>query len=146
MRIFLAIFFLIGAYLIGVSLFAGAHIISAQGWPTVDGKIEEATLMITGSRPSTVAEQVSYSYWVNGRIYKNDRVYFGLTISNHKSPVHYQKGEHVYVYYDPTNPGNAVLQPNNTHSIMLGSIGGMVFIAFSLFGYWLHRRKSSAEQ
>ena len=146
MKFFLGIFFLIGAYLIGVSLLAGADIISAQNWATANGKIEETTFMITGSRPSTTAEQVSYSYQVNGQTYESDRVYFGLTISDNKSPVRYQKDEHVYVYYDPTNPGNSVLQPNDTHSIMLGGIGGMVFIAFSLFGYWLQRRKSSAEQ
>jgi len=120
--------------------------INAQSWQRVDGKIEDSTLMLAGSRPSTSVEQVSYSYQVHGQRYENDRIYFGLSISDNKSPLHYQKSEHVNVYYDPKNPSDSVLKPNDTHSIILGSIGGIVFIAFSLFGYWLQKRRNKVTQ
>ncbi|WP_171816224.1 DUF3592 domain-containing protein [endosymbiont of unidentified scaly snail isolate Monju] len=142
MKSLLGIFFLIGACLLGVDLLAGIKMLNAQSWPRADGTIESSSFVLAGSKPSTTSEKVSYSYQVDGKIHENDRIYFGMVISSRNKPLSYRKGEHVYVFYNPDDPSESVLRTDDTHSVIFVGFAGMAFIGFSLFGYWLERRKA----
>jgi len=143
LRYFLAVFLLIGVYVVGTSVHAEFQSINARSWHHTEGNIQDSSFLIAGSKPGTSTQKVIYSYVVNGVDYKNDRVAFGIGIASDKQSLDYYKGQHVQVYYDPDNPIRSVLRPNDTHAIIFGSIVGFIFILFSILGYYVDRKKAN---
>lgn len=85
---------------------------SAQGWPSIKGKVVNAFMEQVGSVwPAPI---IIYSYAVDDRAYRSSRVRFGGT--GMMSPVdaeqlleRFPTGAEVDVYYDPKRPGQSVL-------------------------------------
>jgi len=82
MKYFLGIFFLIGMYMLGTSLFAGFKYLSANDWLSTRDVVEQVSTQIVSSKPSTSAVTLRYAYEVNDPSYHNDRLRFGLNIAS----------------------------------------------------------------
>jgi len=91
---------------------------SSRSWPTTEGTINTSRV----ARMGTAAERsykaiIKYSYSVKGTRYYSDQIYIGSTGSSgmkwsaNRTVGRYPVGKKAIVYYDPTNPAQAVLKP-----------------------------------
>jgi len=91
-----------------------------MNWPSTKGKIiasnvePYSTDRETGDTRSSVS--ISYSYAVNARTYRGDRIGWGkktvmLTLAAQSLAARYPVGMSVPVFYDPGKPGSALLEP-----------------------------------
>jgi hypothetical protein len=94
---------------------------AANAWPTTVGYVTDAWIsersVTTGrtSRPD-YSPRLRYEYVVNGRRYEGDRIRAGQEGFSARWRAtailtRYQIGTEVTVYYDPDDPGRAVLEP-----------------------------------
>jgi len=93
-------------------------------WLCVDGEILKSELVAsTFSQTKTGAAyspEIQYNYTVNGKEYTSNMIMFGgVTPGRHNKMYEryidrYPKDSIVKVYYDPTQPENAVLKPLET--------------------------------
>jgi len=104
-----------------------AHSLRARRWPSVDGVIADAHLVgVPDTEGAHLSEYVAYSYTIDGRSYRNDRLRFGPHVRAPSSvpqydpepdfPTtraelerHYPRGRPVRVFYDPQHPEVSVL-------------------------------------
>ncbi len=99
-------------------------------WPTVTGKISSSWAVLDG-------ERIKYDYQVGGRSYVGHRVSWSAGGSSTADPTaqelaeKYPPGKDVTVYYDPTHPGTAVLEPRNMAN---AGVSILFTIAFGFFG------------
>jgi hypothetical protein len=101
---------------------------ASQGWPMVLGRVTDARVVSsTDSEGGTTYEpHVSYAYDISGRTFKNARLAFGGTVGDgnpagaRRTVARYPAGAIVHVYYEPTNPQNAVLERRS-------GVGGFYF-------------------
>lgn len=124
---------------------------ASLAWPSTMGIIETSTITSNTSTDSdgisstTYAPIVVYSYSVMGSDFHSKRVGFGLDMSGSQSGAasvmsRFPVGKTVTVFYNPDNPGEAVLEHtviNNFTTIILFSVfGGVGIIAF-LVSVWV---------
>ncbi len=116
---------------------------ASQGWPATPGQILEADVQHNvstdseGDRRDSYTPRVRYSYRVNNADYTGDKIAFGF-VSGYGSDskaraalTRYPVGGQVSVYYDPANPGKAVLERKAG-----GSTAGMIIgIVFLVLGF-----------
>ena len=126
--------------------------IRARGWPSVDGVIADTHLVgVSDTEGAHLSEYVAYSYTIDGRSYRNDRLRFGPQVRAPSVPQydlepdfpttraelerHYPRGRPVRVFYDPQHPEVSVLSrtPSPLVWILLGV--AVVFGYATLFGY-----------
>ncbi len=76
-------------------------------WPSTEGEITQSVRR----RGSRKLKALEYRYTVNGTAHAGTRVAFMRT--PYVKPVYktYRTGQRVRVHYDPTDPGQAVLEP-----------------------------------
>jgi len=112
-----------GGLLVAVGVGAGGYYVraglkarAAQRWPPVEGTVSEFRLdeMRTRLGPR-YAPVMTYRYTVNGQSYSGHRLAFG-DVAEMKGIAEtwverYKVGSPVPVYVDPSNPGEAVLEP-----------------------------------
>jgi hypothetical protein len=134
-----AVFFLIGA---GLSWWGWTIVRNARAsaaWPTTQGQITASE--IEHSRDSegddSYTPRVTYTYQVNGLSYESYMIKYGETSYGNEGTAleilsRYPVGQAVNVYYDPTNPDRAVLEPGVSGGsyILLGI--GVLFVGVSL--------------
>ena len=112
---------------------------ASSDWPNVNGKITRSAVATKRSDGKTMFSfDVVYKYEVEGKQYTCNNVYFGGEGSSSSSSSangvvsRYPKGSEVKVYYEPANPGNAVLEPGTTWSSYLVYGVGMVFLVIGV--------------
>jgi hypothetical protein len=128
---------------------------ASKSWPSTAGTIEASTITSStstdadGLSSTTYAPVVVYSYNAMGSSFHSRRVGFGMEMSGSQSGAmntmsRYPMGKIVPVYYNPENPGEAVLEHsviNNTPTILLFSVfGGMGIIACMVSAWILASR------
>jgi hypothetical protein len=103
-------------------------------WPTVPGTI-------TSTWDTLETGRIQYSYKVGGRSYTGKRVFLyaagqsreGRATSD-RTPQEltelYPPGAQVTVYYDPTHPSKAVLEPRNRQNLMASVLFMVATAAF----------------
>ena len=101
----------VGAVCVVILRGAVRQVISA-GWPTADGKVTVSE--VTGSKKNSW--KVEYVYSVAGQPYAGERFAYDPMPVQGREEVErhvaaYPAGAAVTVYYDPGNPGEAVLYP-----------------------------------
>ncbi len=125
---------------------------ASKHWPSIEGEVVSATIREMGSttngRNTTFyLPQVEYAYSVGDKRYTSHQIGFGggralpsqqeADVVIHKYPA----GERVKVYYDPSRPGPAVLEPAQAGNVLLLLLAGVLFfgggIFLSLFAYAL---------
>jgi len=89
-----------------------------QNWPSTLGTVNASYLerrQSSDDRSSTNYPVVQYSYQVNGQLYQSARLAPGPEVGGSgagKVIAKYPMGAQVVVFYDPTNPSDAVLEKN----------------------------------
>jgi len=89
-----------------------------QNWPSTLGTVNASYLerrQSSDDRGSTNYPVVQYSYQVNGQLYQSARLAPGPEVGGSgagKVIAKYPMGAQVVVFYDPTNPSDAVLEKN----------------------------------
>jgi hypothetical protein len=122
---------------------------AAARWPSVTGKIiasrAESRKELTqggGSQTMTVwSPLVEYSYRVNERDYHGARIAFGASVSAGRAfaetiIARYPNGSAVTVYYDPSNPSFAVLEPRIAFALRTLLVMVAFFAAAVFFSGW----------
>lgn len=113
---------------------------ASQSWPVTNGKVVESKVKKErgvededGDANYFYTVNVDYEYEVGGLLYKNKKLSFGSHPSYNKQAraqehlAQYPLGATVNVYYDPTNPQEAVLE-RVARSSKLGMIFGIVML------------------
>ncbi|MGB8644161.1 MAG: DUF3592 domain-containing protein [Anaerolineae bacterium] len=146
------IFLLVGLFLTWSALRDFMRERASKHWPLIEGEVISATLRETTSTTSErvttfYLPQVEYAYSVGGQRYTSRQITFGgqralpspeeADVVIHKYPA----GGRVQVYYDPTHPATAVLEPSQVGNVLLLLLAGVIFfgcgIFLSLFAYAL---------
>ncbi len=132
----------VGVFLIYTSYKGRQKAGESQKWPSTAGQIVEARVtrsMHTDSDGDTsysYAPYVRYTYQVAGQEFTGDKITFGFKQTHsqeqkaNQALARFPMGGQVSVYYDPTNPAEAVLERTaggSTVSLVLG----IVFLAVS---------------
>jgi hypothetical protein len=80
--------------------------------------------------------EVTYTYTVDGRPYRSQRIAFGHTSGRDESAIaraleRYRQGREVLVYYDPRNPQLAVLEPSTSGVNKEWFLMGLAFLGLA---------------
>jgi len=120
---------MIGMLAVGTAALAGAlgaevrtarDAIRSSSWSTAEGRIVDSSIdKERGRRSWGYVLRVDYEYSVDGLTYRGDRVLYlddvragtGDALRRERDRLGYQSGNPVRVYYDPDEPGRAVLRP-----------------------------------
>lgn len=132
---------------------------ASQRWPSAPGTITQAGVIAEereeadDERSDGLAQvtmryraDVRFSYTVNGRVFHADRWKWGLTAYYPDEAAaaaviaRYRAGAPVRVFYNPANPGEAVLEPGNSggsfaqlvFAVMFAGAGALMWWAFSM--------------
>ncbi len=126
--------------------------LASRHWPSTAGKIVSRTVFqiprVGGSRTSRTREgyraQILYEYAVGGLDYTATRRVFSDESIAYSSPERaaavlddYPSGRTVQVYYDPTNPRTAVLEPGRIGPVLSVLVAGVVCLVLTLFTTWM---------
>ncbi len=134
--------------LYSIGTFCGAAIIywqihslqkqkASYQWPTTTGTVLQATREYMPGRDSHYRANIAYDYKVNETRYMSRRLSLwspdlsSYNILNKEFVASHPAGTTVTVYYDPTQPSNAVLIPGaneNENKLQMG-LGGIALIA-----------------
>lgn len=111
-----------GVYLIVRGLKNRKQAAQSQNWPSVPGMVVESAVRQVNSQDAEgdtdirYAPQVVYEYTVDAHPYRSSQMSFGPTQTHQRRTdaeaimQRYPVGAAVAVYYDPQNPGQAVLE------------------------------------
>jgi hypothetical protein len=106
---------------------------ASAAWPTTMGTIETSKLIRRRS-DSPLRPSVTYSYEVEGRRYRSDRIWFDTTSYTRDEGIHaetaYPVGKQVIVRYRPSSPDVATLRTGTQRNAWIMLVGGAVFLVF----------------
>jgi hypothetical protein len=140
----------IGLYLLARFLKAYRKADASQSWPSTTGHIEVSRVQFKDSHGAEINTYTSYlpvveyTYAVMGTQYRGKRIGFSMDITVTRSQAvkviaRYPAGTEAAVYYDPQNPGEAVLEQKMGNTfVTLVMIGIFLILGFSAV-YFLSR-------
>lgn len=117
---------------------------ATNNWSTASATIINATVeasrggTVDGGTATTYYPRVLYEYQVNGQLYRNDKRILGEEVSKgvrswaEKDIAKYQRGATVPVYYNPANPGEAVLERTAPAAFFFNALAAL-FIVLAFF-------------
>jgi len=168
--LFGGLFFLIfGLIILIFAIQTSVISIESEGWPTVDGTITSSMIDVYEERDTSTGDddfpptyttyyepEITYSYSINGVDYSFDKISFSRTrfvIQSEAQEVidEYSTGTNVTVYYNPSNPSEAVLEPGiqNSGGMICSTIGALIFVvlgALIVLSVVKNYKKMSVEQ
>jgi hypothetical protein len=108
---------------------------SSLRWPSAVGTVTGTAARQHRTQGSTshYFPTVNYAYAVDGRPFTGSRVAFGLAAhlrgypTAEQAQAHYALGAQLPVYYNPRNPGEAILERRGA-TAMVWVIAGLVFL------------------
>lgn len=113
------------------------RIAAAKSWPTARATITRSEVRMIGK--GSFGPGIVYSYTVGGRAYEGFRLHLGAKTGNRafaKAIVDaHPVGMETEAYYDPDNPGFAILQPDGDPKAYLQGAGllALMFIFLGVF-------------
>lgn len=127
-----------------LSLVEGGQALAARQWSSSNGAIVDVRVSSDFDNQDTKIVKilyrpvVSYTYFVHGKQYVGNRIYFGSPpkygdhASAEKASAAYRIGAPVTVYYNPQAPADVVLKRESPAAVRLGRIalaviGGGIF-------------------
>ncbi|MFC3652271.1 DUF3592 domain-containing protein [Dyella humi] len=141
--LFSLIFIFIGVVAINFGRNTAAKAKQSLSWPTTEGEIAHSAVLYqtdtsaTADNASTYKADVVYRYKVHGKSYSSSKISFldlASTTNRAQSVVsRYPDNSTVQVYYNPTNPAEAVLEPESVSGITFLYVFGGLFAAAGLF-------------
>lgn len=90
------------------------------------------------------SHQIKYQYSVAKNTYINDREYFGFPVGVGACVKSDASWSSIHVFYDADNPAHSVLKPKVYRPALLGLVGGLLFMAFAVYGFFATCIKPSA--
>jgi hypothetical protein len=150
--LFSLVFIAIGGAIISYAIKMAAKARQSLSWPSIEGEIaHSAVLYQTNTTTSTggtatYKADIVYRYKVDGANYSSSRISmvdFASTTGRAQSIVQrYPDKSRVLVYYDPSDPSEALLEPGPAGGInVLYGVGGafaaagLFFLVMSLTGH-----------
>lgn len=109
--------------------------IQSQGWPQVSGEVTHSAAQAHDDEGHlTYYSKIVYRYTVDEQSYSSDRVQFGARSGASQKFAQrwsekYPAGTSVQVYYDPSNPAEAILEPGSKQGVR----GAFLIAAIFLF-------------
>ena len=131
------VLFLLGALLSWLGWRNLRSVKASMSWPTVSGRVVSSSVRQDVQRgdedsadTTSHVPHVQYEYQVCGQVYQGNRMAFqDKSFSSHKKAFAlvegFPAGQPVAVFYDPANPGSAVLERQahgNSVPLVLGPI------------------------
>jgi hypothetical protein len=108
----------VGVAAIGWAFFQRLRSRMSQSWPTVEGKLRDAQVVVQEGARSLPKAETRYLYEVGSRLYTGSRIHFGDALPSPRRRdadaliAQLQQGA-LAVHYNPRNPHDAVLDPHN---------------------------------
>jgi hypothetical protein len=137
--IVIPIFFLVGLYTFGYGLNQLWLGIKSWNWPCVSGTIMRSRLEVSQDSEGDVTyrAKVKYQYWVYGSSYTSSKIFFGDSLSSSKGAPNrrvekFEVGKCVRVYFYPSNPRIAVLEPGLQTEIFWAIGLGIICVGCSI--------------
>lgn len=142
------IFLCAGLGIAGNGLYEITQATASQDWPTTEATVTHSVIdenYDSDNGGYSYRANVSYQYAVNDIRYTSRRIKFGEVGTGDPSNARYftdrfPVNQQVRVYYDPSNPGNAVLMPGVHTSTWFKPIFGAIFAAVGIFVLWAIQR------
>ena len=145
---FAIIFFVPGAFLLGLTV---SHVMCAMRsdtWPNVEATILRADIEEDRGDGIAYRPMVRFRYSIAGHAYESDRIRLGLQLSASKKwaesvVARYPVGSRVTAAVDPQRHTFSVLEPG-LHGLLFGTIAfSAVFVAVGLYAFaiaigWAH--------
>jgi hypothetical protein len=141
--LFSLVFIAIGGAIIRYAMRMAAKARQSLSWPSVEGEIAHSAVLYqtststTTGGTSTYKADIAYRYKINGANYSSSRISivdFSSTPGRARSIVErYPDQSRVLVYYNPSDPSEAVLEPGAAGGINLLYLVGGAFAASGLF-------------
>lgn len=135
----ISLFFVLGAAVFAYSAWSYYLAYQSAAWPEVQGTVVRDECRIAGN--ATSDHHVFYQYTVYGVRYESDREYFGLRIATRGCVAPFSEGERIRVFYDPTQPSEAVLMPGSWRQPAFGTMVGLAFMAFAVVAFWMSGKR-----
>jgi hypothetical protein len=151
MYFFLTILAAFAVLLLFATVYKYFEVLIAARWPSVPGRVLSAKTVQRKAggvgRDQTHAElrnfaEINYEFVVQGKRHRASRVSVGEDLGNYRveeTLARYPAGARVMVFYNPTNPGEAVLErdaPEGIFGFMFTLIAGLVVCGLALiFGF-----------
>ncbi|MBX7221326.1 MAG: DUF3592 domain-containing protein [Blastocatellia bacterium] len=123
------ILLVLGTCLIAWCLWEGEKQFATKQWPQVSGLISTVGEKTVQLQKGTLKRPLlQCSYVVNGATYQTEQVSLGLfggrRLNEGYTLVYYVKGRNVTVYYNPTRPGQGILEPGiGTDTWLVSGVG-----------------------
>lgn len=110
----------------------------SKSWPTTEGMVTSSYVHKRESPPSdknkhpTYHAKINYAYTVDGMHYTSERIRFVDNIGGSREKAkrmadEYFAGKTVIVYYNPDDPGMALLKPGVIFSTFIPCLAGLAF-------------------
>ena len=128
--------FAIGAFIAYGTVRTRVKTATSRSWPTVTGSVIVSEVTVSSQRNSSnqpiklYGTDIQYDYQVGGQSFTGNSVTLGGTIETNKRGrndalvARYPCGRKVRVYYDPSDPATAILEPGE-----LGGVFNMMMVA-----------------
>jgi len=141
---------LIGACVVVVGLAIMMQSARSREWPTAEGRVLWSGIdTIKGDESTTYRAAARYTYTVNDVRYEGGRVSFdiggGAWDHAAKDAARYAPGTTVTVYYNPSKPSRAVLEPGMSMAGLLVAVVGASLLLSSGITIVLLVRRPLAE-
>ena len=146
------IFFIIGIFIMRAAIHNRRKAEESTSWPSVEGTIIRAWVETQthedddGSVTTTHFPRWEYEFAVSGVTYTSQQISFGGTSGSHneldarEGLNQYPINSQVQVYYDPSNPEEAVLEPGTQGTMTLIVFGAalalIMFVIIVALGIW----------
>ena len=122
----------LGLLILAISLYFGGPQRASLGWISVEGSVINTYIeeYRDADQEVTYTPRIIYEYTVDGQTYTSQQIAFGIEQSygsqNRADDVleDFPVGNPVTVYYDPEDPGNAVLDRSAGRNIFFIILGG----------------------
>ena len=118
----------------------------SSSWTPVQGMILESALATPSpekDRPQTYVPEITYRYEVSGKKIRNNRVSFEREFRDKSQAASivekYPRGKPVTVFYNPSSPSQAVLEPGIKISALITSCTGALMALFSFLLFSIRR-------
>ena len=140
-RLFFLIFILIGMVVMSLGIWSLFTAYQAKSWHSIDGQILEAGCKEAAE--GTSARHIKYVYTVDAKRYINNREAFGGTLSDNECTADYRIEQSITVFYNPVNPSDSVLNPENYRPALFNILLGLFFTLVGLLLYFANRKKEN---
>ena len=114
----------------------------AENWPSVTGTVVSSEIKRGGGKHPYSKFYILYRYTIQGRTYTSDRFSYGLnprSVPNgdfNVTQTTYKPGQNVDVFYNPTDPSEAVLQTRvNKYSFLVSFSAAILFFIIGILNF-----------